>query len=660
LGQYLTDEIRELTGAKTVVVVQCLHKTGKAEHSIVTVNPHRRQNIIESPQFESLIDIAHNLEDITWWHQKGDSGKAEEILAALGLGLSIAIPLHIGDSREGVILLFDLPQERHIEQVIEMLRTLCPVVALILRNSFLYTQQENIISERTTQLRESEKKYRQVTEGIETILWEYDLLKDSWTYVSPQSQRLLGYAPQEWTGLSFWTEHIHEDDRKWASEYCSECVARGESHEFEYRFLKKNGDVVWLRDVVNVELNGDKPIKMRGFMSDITERKQAEDKLKESEKRSWAYLEYSPACTKIVDLDFNLQYMSRAGVVGLKIDDITEFYGKPYPFYFYPESFKNCMTKNLEKVRETGEITTQEASVVDIDGNELWFHSTLVPVNDDEGQIEYIMVVSIEITERKQAEEQREKLVKILEYKNKELRDIVYTTSHDLKSPLVNIEGFSGELIFACDNLLMLLADQDKGEDKRPQIETLLKDNIPESLKYITGSTKKMASLLDGLLQISRVGTVEIKSESIDMNKTMGEVLAAMEHQIKEYNITVTIETLADCVGDPNMLDHVFANLISNAIKYRDPAKESEVRISCEVEDGMSIYCVEDNGIGIAPDYQNKVFEIFHRLNPKEDVEGQGLGLTIVTRIMDRLAGKIWLESEEGKGSKFFIALPTT
>lgn len=166
LGQYLTDEIRELTGARTVVVVQCLHKTGKAEHSIVTVNPHRRRNIIESPQFESLIDITHNLEDITWWHQKGDSGKAEEILAALGLGLSIAIPLHIGDSREGAILLFDLPQERHIDRVIEMLRTLCPVVALILRNSFLYTQQENIIAERTSQLEEEIAERKQAEEAV--------------------------------------------------------------------------------------------------------------------------------------------------------------------------------------------------------------------------------------------------------------------------------------------------------------------------------------------------------------------------------------------------------------------------------------------------------------------------------------------------------------
>ncbi|MBW8034645.1 MAG: response regulator [Planctomycetes bacterium] len=127
--------------------------------------------------------------------------------------------------------------------------------------------------------------------------------------------------------------------------------------------------------------------------------------LRESEKKIRAWLEHSPVCTKMVDLDFNLQYMSRAGIESLGIDNVNELYGKPYPFDFYSESFRNTMTKNLEKVRETGEIITQEASVVDTDGNELWFHSTLVPVNDDEGRIEYIMVVSMETTERKQAEQ---------------------------------------------------------------------------------------------------------------------------------------------------------------------------------------------------------------------------------------------------------------
>ena len=254
--------------------------------------------------------------------------------------------------------------------------------------------------------------------------------------------------------------------------------------------------------------------------------------------------------------------------------------------------------------------------------------------------------------------ERRVKLVKPLELKNQEMHDIVHTASHDLRSPLATIDGFSNELKYSCDNLLELLAEQSDCEDKKEQIELLIKEEIPQALKFIIGSSKKMGSLLDGLLQVSRVGAVEIHSESLDVNNSATEVLKSMEYQIKENNITATVETLPGCIGDTHMLDHVFTNLISNAIKYRDLAKESEIKISGWVEGGMSTYCVEDNGIGIATRHQKNVFEIFHRLDPHDSAGGEGLGLTIVTRLMARMDGKIWLESEVGKGSKFFIALP--
>ncbi len=175
---------------------------------------------------------------------------------------------------------------------------------------------------------------------------------------------------------------------------------------FEAVMLLPNGEEIIHETTLNpiIDESGE-CTHILAVVKDISDQKQAEERLKDSEKRSRAWLEHSPVCTKMVDLDFNLQYMSRAGIEGLKIDDITQFYGKPYPFDFYPESFRNHMTKSLEKVKETGEIIKQEASVVDTDGNELWFHSTLVPVNDDEGRIEYIIVVSMDTTERKKAEE---------------------------------------------------------------------------------------------------------------------------------------------------------------------------------------------------------------------------------------------------------------
>lgn len=158
----------------------------------------------------------------------------------------------------------------------------------------------------------------------------------------------------------------------------------------------------------------------------VTSFRTREERLRFSEKQSRAWIEHSPVCTKIVDLDFNLQYMSAAGVTSLGIDDITAYYGKPYPFDFYPRTFRDKMAKNLIKARDTGDVVTQEAAVVDIDGNEVWFHSTIVPVSEKNIQIDYFMVVSIETTAQNKARKELEQL-------NNELETKVHTRTEELE-----------------------------------------------------------------------------------------------------------------------------------------------------------------------------------------------------------------------------------
>ena len=134
-------------------------------------------------------------------------------------------------------------------------------------------------------LRESKARYQQLAESAEAILWEYDVKANRWTYVAPQVTRILGCPPEAWTDLQFWVDHLHPEDREWALPYCLECANRGEPHTFEYRFLKKDGGVVWIRDVVSVEMEDGQPVKLRGFMMDITERKRMEMRIKENEAR---------------------------------------------------------------------------------------------------------------------------------------------------------------------------------------------------------------------------------------------------------------------------------------------------------------------------------------------------------------------------------------
>jgi len=144
------------------------------------------------------------------------------------------------------------------------------------------------------------------------------------------------------------------------------------------------------------------------LLCQTTEQKLQENQIDSLRRRNQALLDYSPVCHKIVDFDFNLQYMSDSGFKMLNIDDNIEVYGKPYPFYFFPEAFKKAMIENLKMVRETGEATTLEALTNDIEGNDVWLDSSLIPVFDEEGKIDLITVVSDDITRRKQEEKGKE------------------------------------------------------------------------------------------------------------------------------------------------------------------------------------------------------------------------------------------------------------
>jgi signal transduction histidine kinase len=143
------------------------------------------------------------------------------------------------------------------------------------------------------------------------------------------------------------------------------------------------------------------------------------------------------------------------------------------------------------------------------------------------------------------------------------------------------------------------------------------------------------------------------------MNRIAGDVLAAAEYQSKEAGARFEVARLPTCLGDGVLASRLLANLVDNAIKYRDPSRPLVVRITGARTGAESVYCVADNGIGIAPSLQKRVFELFYRVQPKQGT-GDGLGLTIIKRIVDRLGGRVWIESEPGKGTRFFFALPAS
>ncbi|MFW2829303.1 sensor histidine kinase [Sphingomonas sp. ID0503] len=247
-----------------------------------------------------------------------------------------------------------------------------------------------------------------------------------------------------------------------------------------------------------------------------------------------------------------------------------------------------------------------------------------------------------------------------LQRANDEIQRFAYIVSHDLRSPLVNVMGFTAELDASIKPLRAMI---EKAEEVAPEIVSedarlAVAEDLPESISFIRTSTQKMDRLINAILRLSREGRRTIAPEALYLDELARSVIDNLRHRIDENGITVTIqEQMPQIVTDRLALEQILSNLVENAVKYLQPGRPGEIGIGCETRHGRILLSVSDNGRGIEARDHDRVFDLFRR-SGIQDQQGEGIGLAHVRALAYRLGGTIGLESELGRGSTFTVNLP--
>jgi signal transduction histidine kinase/uncharacterized MnhB-related membrane protein len=239
--------------------------------------------------------------------------------------------------------------------------------------------------------------------------------------------------------------------------------------------------------------------------------------------------------------------------------------------------------------------------------------------------------------------------------KNEEVEAFVYIVSHDLRAPLVNLMGFAKELDLACAQLGRELEGVPAGI--RARVRPILEEDLPGALRFIRASATRFQKLIEALLALSRTGREPYRSEPIDMDRLVGGVVEASQIAIRAAGATVTVGPLPAATGDATALSQVFANLLGNALKYLQPGRPGLVEIGGRAEGAQVHYWVRDNGAGIPESARPRLFQVFQRFHPKL-AEGEGMGLAIVKRVVERHGGAVTAQSAPGGGTTFHFSLP--
>ncbi|OGW39648.1 MAG: hypothetical protein A2Y97_02845, partial [Nitrospirae bacterium RBG_13_39_12] len=334
-----------------------------------------------------------------------------------------------------------------------------------------------------------------------------------------------------------------------------------------------------------------------------------------------------------------------------------EIFNQPIGIIFANKLMSN--NKWLTNLMQKRYISNVETTYLSKDGKNIPVIFSGSVMHDNKGKVQGIICVAVDITERKWAEEQLQRYASNLKESNEDIKNFAYIVSHDLRAPLINIKGFSNELSYSIregSNLfkkyLYLFDEKEKAE-----LKDVFEKEVPEALKFISNSVNRMDELINAILKLSRIGRRELKIQTINMGTVVQSILESLAHQIEQKNIRVTVGALPEVIADRISVEQIIGNILDNALKYLVPGRPGEIEITADHGHEETIFQIRDNGRGIAKEDTQKVFDIFRRLG-KQDVPGEGMGLAYVKTMIRRHGGRIWCDSELGKGTSFSFTIP--
>ncbi len=490
----------------------------------------------------------------------------------------------------------------------------------------------------------AQQRFSELVNGlVDVIFWEGDPVTFEFSFVCQSAQKILGYPLERWITPGFWVEIIHPDDRARVVNFCQAQICQGRDYELEYRCIASDGRTVWLRDRTYIVRDQQGQIqKTRGLMIDITQSKQKEEELRESEARFRTMADTAPVLIWVAGTDTLCNWVNKPWLefTGRTMEQEL---GNGWAELVHPEDFQHCLDIYITAFNARQPFQ-MDYRLRRADGEYRWLLNNGVPRFTPNGEFAGYIGSCIDITERRAIESALKARANeltylttvlaqtntVLEKRNFELDQFAYVTSHDLKAPLRAIANLS--------------------EWIEEDLADVLTADTRHQMNLLRGRVNRMEALINGLLQYSRVGRLETPTSLVSVADLLAEVIDSLAPAD-----TFTIEIAPDMptfVTERLPLQQVFTNLISNAIKHH-PRIDGKVKILLQNLESFYEFSVTDDGAGIASQYHEKVFGIFQTLEDRDKSENTGIGLAIVKKIVERQGGTIYLESQEGQGATF-------